>query len=457
MPNLRSKTWTTTTPANVEDAQYWEDHLISDAAAAKAASSVQTVNNTAPDASGNVDVVALPSGGTAGQVLTKQSSASGDADWENPSSGGHTIEDEDGTTMTQQPILQFTNADVTNDSVNNKTVVDCKGAKGDPGQAATVAVGTTSTLSPGSSATVTNSGTSSAAVFNFGIPKGADGTNGVSVTGVQLISTSGKVKTYRMSFSDSTYFDYQVTDGSDGTGAGDMLQADYDATSAVYNAGGIVAYVASQAYSLPKAAENTLGGIKVGTNLSIASDGKLSATDTTYSDATQSASGLMSSTDKTKLDGIASGAEVNVQSDWNQADSTADDYIKNKPTIPAAQIQSDWGQSNTGALDYIKNKPSIPSVSVSHTGTATSSTVRKQQITIDNVSYDVDGSAYMEATANSASFAFTNAAILETSKIDVYSDTWGDNPSNVEVVSGGGTCNVTFSDAKTRTVGIEIR
>ena len=51
-------------------------------------------------------------------------------------------------------------------------------------------------------------------------------------------------------------------------------------------------------------------------------------------DATQSASGLMSSTDKTKLDGIASGAEVNVQSDWSQSDNTADDYIKNKPTIP---------------------------------------------------------------------------------------------------------------------------
>lgn len=40
--------------------------------------------------------------------------------------------------------------------------------------------------------------------------------------------------------------------------------------------------------------------------------------------------------DRTKLDGIAEGAEVNVQSDWNQTTTTADDYIKNKPTIPAA-------------------------------------------------------------------------------------------------------------------------
>ena len=37
---------------------------------------------------------------------------------------------------------------------------------------------------------------------------------------------------------------------------------------------------------------------------------------------------------KSKLDGIEAGAEVNVQPDWEQDDSSADDYIKNKPTIP---------------------------------------------------------------------------------------------------------------------------
>lgn len=36
--------------------------------------------------------------------------------------------------------------------------------------------------------------------------------------------------------------------------------------------------------------------------------------------------------EKTKLSSIAAGAEVNVQSDWNQTTTTADDYIKNKPT-----------------------------------------------------------------------------------------------------------------------------
>lgn len=36
---------------------------------------------------------------------------------------------------------------------------------------------------------------------------------------------------------------------------------------------------------------------------------------------------------KDKLDGIEAGAEANVQSDWNQNDSSADDYIKNKPNL----------------------------------------------------------------------------------------------------------------------------
>jgi hypothetical protein len=52
------------------------------------------------------------------------------------------------------------------------------GPQGDPGiagEAATVSVGTTTTLDPGLSASVINIGTSQAAVLNFGIPKGEKG------------------------------------------------------------------------------------------------------------------------------------------------------------------------------------------------------------------------------------------------------------------------------------------
>lgn len=62
-------------------------------------------------------------------------------------------------------------------------------------------------------------------------------------------------------------------------------------------------------------------------------------------------------TEKNKLSGIASGAEVNVQSDWNQTDSTKDDYIKNKPSIPSAQVNSDWNA--TSGVAKILNKPTL--------------------------------------------------------------------------------------------------
>lgn len=121
--------------------------------------------------------------------------------------------------------------------------------------------------------------------------------------------------------------------------------------------------------------------------------------------------------EKTKLAGIEAGAQANVQSDWNQSDSSADDFIKNKPTIPVipslkelvagtgismvegtnevtistsavidatyvhtdnnfttaeknklagiqagaeVNVQADWNQSSSSADDYIKNKPTIP-------------------------------------------------------------------------------------------------
>jgi len=48
------------------------------------------------------------------------------------------------------------------------------------------------------------------------------------------------------------------------------------------------------------------------------------------------------------------------------------DDLDNKPTIPAAQIQSDWNQSNNVALDFIKNKPTIPAAQVNSDWNATS-------------------------------------------------------------------------------------
>ena len=100
----------------------------------------------------------------------------------------------------------------------------------------------------------------------------------------------------------------------------------------------------------------------------------------------------------------------------------------------------------------------VKSVSVAGNGTASASVTHQQQVTVNGVSVDIDGTKYMETTANSATFTFTNAAITATSAIDVYTDTWGDNPSaSGGVVASAGSCTVTFDSAQTRTVRIYIK
>lgn len=63
-------------------------------------------------------------------------------------------------------------------------------------------------------------------------------------------------------------------------------------------------------YTLPTASDSILGGIKVGANLSIAADGTINATDTTYNPATPTSPGLMSAADKVAVNSIGSASEA---------------------------------------------------------------------------------------------------------------------------------------------------
>lgn len=65
------------------------------------------------------------------------------------------------------------------------------------------------------------------------------------------------------------------------------------------------------------------------------------------------------SAEKTKLSGIESGAEVNVQSNWNESDSTSDAFIRNKPSIPTkvSELTNDSGFLTS----YTETDPTVPS------------------------------------------------------------------------------------------------
>ena len=59
-------------------------------------------------------------------------------------------------------------------------------------------------------------------------------------------------------------------------------------------------------------------------------------------------------TEKTKLAGIAEGAEVNVQANWTQTTPTADDYIKNKPTLGTAAALDVAASGNASTSQVVK-------------------------------------------------------------------------------------------------------
>ena len=92
-----------------------------------------------------------------------------------------------------------------------------QGIPGPAGASATVAVGTTTTLPAGSSASVTNSGTPSAAIFDFAIPQGPKGDKGDKGDDGTGISVDGTV---------ATYADLPTGLGPDDNGKGYYVEAD---------------------------------------------------------------------------------------------------------------------------------------------------------------------------------------------------------------------------------------
>jgi hypothetical protein len=108
-----------------------------------------------------------------------------------------------GTTSTLAPGAPAT---VVNSGTTSAAVFDFgvpEGIQGVPGNAATVNVGTTSTLAPGSSATVVNSGTTTAAVFDFGIPEGDKGDKGDAGEWDTAQTTDTKTASYTLLTADA--------------------------------------------------------------------------------------------------------------------------------------------------------------------------------------------------------------------------------------------------------------
>ena len=119
------------------------------------------------------------------------------------------------------------------DSPRDPATLEPVDLRGPAGPAATVAVGTVTTLPAGSAATVTNSGTSSAAVLDFGIPEGAAGPAGsgggaIKLRGETYAPTQRITNPREMTFALSDSYDIFPVD----------IQLPYDYAEPVWQSGG---------------------------------------------------------------------------------------------------------------------------------------------------------------------------------------------------------------------------
>lgn len=110
--------------------------------------------------------------------------------------------------------------------------------------------------------------------------------------------------------------------------------------------------------AMKPATTTTIGGIIVGDNLTVDGTGKLSATDTTYEDATTSTHGLMSAADKVKLNGIEEGANKTIVDASLSATST--NPVQNKAVhAEFNSVRTALSDASSGLQSQIDNHTTL--------------------------------------------------------------------------------------------------
>lgn len=141
--------------------------------------------------------------------------------------------------------------------------------------------------------------------------------------------------------------------------------------------------------------------LKAGDNVSVTNSSgtvTIAATDTTYSDATTSASGLMSSDDKTKLNGVATGAEVNQNAFSN---------VKVGTTTVAADAKTDTVEFVGDGIVTITGDATNDKVTISATAPVTSVAGQTGDVTLTNSDVGLGNVGNFKAVSTVASQGLT--------------------------------------------------
>ena len=181
-------------------------------------------------------------------------------------------------------------------SATKALTINSTAQDGTDGDAATIQVGTVTTLAAGSSATITNSGTTSAAVFDFGIPRGTDGSPGtpgadgndatIAIGNVTTGAPGSNAAVSNSGTASAAVFDFAIPQGDDGTAAtitvGSVTTGASGTSATVTNSGTSNAAVLD--FTIPKGDEGpatvqvgTVTTGAAGTSASVSNSGTQSA------------------------------------------------------------------------------------------------------------------------------------------------------------------------------------
>ena len=145
-------------------------------------------------------------------------------------------------------------------------------------------------------------------------------------------------------------------------------------------------------YTLPAASDTVLGGIKIGNNLSIDSNGVVSAATSSYSTATVNTLGLVKLGSSTEQTVAANAVSNNTNRTYAVQVNDTDQLVVNVPWASAdIDSQADFQETNPTSPTFIQNVPgNIVFGSAETNNTAVSEIVTLSQTQYDNITPDTD-------------------------------------------------------------------